>query len=90
MNREAAHGVASAVYSINVAGGSVNATYKSVGYDSSEAIRAALELMQEERVHAVVGGGLSKISAIAQNTFSLASVPQVSHSSTCASIIELT
>ena len=55
-----------------------------MGYDKIEATRAALDLVQEARVHAVIGGGSSSISSVAQLSFALAGVPQVGYSATSA------
>ena len=63
-------------------GAPANATvrpfYKAVGYDKPYAIEAALELTQEARVNAVIGGGSSSRSILAQYVFGLAGIPQVS------------
>ncbi|KAL3892761.1 MAG: hypothetical protein SGPRY_014812, partial [Prymnesium sp.] len=42
--------------------------------------------MDGERVHAVIGGGMSSISAIAQSTFALANIPQVAYSSSSVTL----
>ena len=56
--------------------------WRPVLLNHAAALRAAMELIQEERVHAVIGGGSSSISMIAQLALSLAGVPQVAYSST--------
>ena len=81
-NVAAAHGVAAALHEIHQSGGLANASYRPVGYSRGAALRAGLELIQNDRVHAVVGGGSSAISIYAQSIFALAGIPQVAHSST--------
>ena len=78
------HGVMSAIYAIQLESGHANVTFRPVGYDKIEATRAALDLVQEARVHAVIGGGSSSISSVAQLSFALAGVPQVGYSATSA------
>ncbi|KAL3907652.1 MAG: hypothetical protein SGPRY_010096 [Prymnesium sp.] len=80
-SREGARGMYAALYKIWEEGGHVNASYRNVTSSHSDAIRKALELMGDECVHAVIGGGMSSISAIAQSTFALANIPQVAYSS---------
>ena len=84
----ALQGVAVAVRAINDGGllagwgapadATVRPFYKAVGYDKPYAIEAALELTQEARVNAVIGGGSSSRSILAQYVFGLAGIPQVS------------
>ena len=56
--------------------------YKAVGYNDPYVIEAALELTMEDRVNAVIGGGSSGRSILANYVFSLAGVPQVAQTST--------
>jgi ABC-type branched-subunit amino acid transport system substrate-binding protein len=56
--------------------------YRVVQYDKAAAVAAALDLMEAERVAAVVGGGSSSISTTAQRLLRLANVPQVAYTST--------
>ena len=87
-NRAAAHAVAAAARTIEAAGGAaclprrVHVSYKPVGFDRAGAVRAALELVGEERVHAVVGGGSSTITIIASSVFAVYGIPQLGHSAT--------
>ena len=90
----ALQGVAVAVRAINDGGllagwgAPANATirpfYKAVGYDRPYAIEAALELTQEARVNAVIGGGSSSRSILTQYVFGLAGIPQVSGTAAAA------
>ena len=85
------HGVMSAIHAIELDGGpQVNVTFRPVGYGKVEATRAALELVQEARVHAVIGGGSSSVSSVAQLSFALAGVPQVAYSATSALLSDRT
>ena len=79
------HGVATALRVIEQQGllGEWNATiapfWKGVSsFDNPGAVKAALELTQEARVNAVIGGGSSSRSILAQYVFGLAGIPQVS------------
>ncbi|QDZ22581.1 guanylate cyclase [Chloropicon primus] len=84
----AMQGVATAIRSIAEEGlldpwnTTIEAVYKAVGYDDPYAVEAALELVMENRVNAVIGGGSSGRSVLGNYVFSLAGVPQVAHTST--------
>ena len=79
------HGVATALRVIEQQGllgewnGTIAPFWKGVSsFDNPGAVKAALELTQEARVNAVIGGGASSISVAAQYIFGLAGIPQVS------------
>lgn len=82
------HGVKTAAQSISKSGllSKWNTTivpfYKAVGYSDPYAVEAALELAMESRVNAVIGGGSSGRSVLANYVFSMAGVPQVAQTST--------
>lgn len=82
------HGVKTAAQSISKSGllSKWNTTivpfYKAVGYSDPYAVEAALELTMESRVNAVIGGGSSGRSVLANYVFSMAGVPQVAQTST--------
>ena len=89
-NPAAARGMAAALQLIEQEGvpgvGSTYATYYPISTTdpslSPVATRAALELVQQERVHAVIGGGSSAVSVLAQHIFANSATPQVAYSST--------
>ena len=81
-NPAAAHGVSRAIAAIREEHGlNVTPIFRPVGFSELEALEAALDLI-DDSVGAVVGGGASSISAVAQYAFGMAGVPQVAHSST--------
>ncbi|KAL3912959.1 MAG: hypothetical protein SGPRY_008154, partial [Prymnesium sp.] len=85
-SREGAHGMSIALHKILEEGGHASASYRFVTTSDSDAICKALELMNHECVHAVIGGGMSSTSAIAQSTFALAKIPQVAYSSSSVTL----